>query len=418
MKIKVNYCYSFLLVVVPIICNYRIFPIPLLYAFFLLGLILCIDEVWNGGRASGINSGFLLFILCAIITSISVQIAGLDISLRVFVIRITLLVLFFINVFIYAFNVVDFEYIYKLYRNICLALTALIIFQYFLSLIGHPVSFIFPDLSVTTGDKLPTNFYRIQQVNSGRFSTFFLEPAHQAQYILPCLGLLLVYDAEDISYSKRLLFAIALSIGLVATTSMQGILGALIIWGYYAFTILKGRNKKKLQYLFLLIPIFIVGMYCLYQQPIIREQFQKKIMSLLDLNTGFNTSMYLRVKIGWDCYKDSNWIYKLFGCGYSNAGHYLTQTGIGYHYYADANQIGYMSGASKLFVEFGLIGVVLLVFGIIKQSILFKDKTINVIFLSWLILLFTSDCFDGWVTMLPLTFIFSRSLILRKSIYT
>lgn len=173
MKIKVNYCYSFLLVIVPIICNYRIFPIPLLYAFFLLGLILCIDEVWNGGRASGINSGFLLFILCAIITSISVQIAGLDISLRVFVIRITLLVLFFINVFIYAFNVVDFEYIYKLYRNICLALTALIIFQYFFTLIGHPVSFIFPDLSVTQEINYQQIFIAYNKLTVEDFPHFF-----------------------------------------------------------------------------------------------------------------------------------------------------------------------------------------------------------------------------------------------------
>ena len=32
---------------------------------------------------------------------------------------------------------------------------------------------------------------------------------------------------------------------------MQGILGALIIWGYYAFTILKGRNKKNFNTFFI-----------------------------------------------------------------------------------------------------------------------------------------------------------------------
>lgn len=418
MKIKINYVYSFLLLILPIICYYKLLPIPLLYAFFLLGAFLCLDEVWRGGRASSVNLVLLLFLLCAVIRTISIRIAGLDVSLRAFILDIGFFALFFINVFIYAYKVGDFEYLYKLYRRICLILTILIVLQYCLSIIGHPVSFIFPNLSVTTGDKLPTNFYRMQQVSSQRFSTFFLEPAHQAQYILPCLGLLLIYDAKDISYSKRLLYAIALSVGLVATTSMQGILGALIIWGYYAFSILKSRNRKRLQCFFLLIPIFVVGIYYLYQQPIIQEQFQKKIGSLFALNTTFNTSMYLRVKIGWDCYSEFDWIHKLLGCGYGNAGQYLTQSGIGARYYTNLNQIGYMSGASKLFIEFGFIGVMLLVIGIVKQTVLFKDKTINIIFLSWLILLFTADCFDELTTVVPLTFIFCRSLFLRRNVNT
>lgn len=332
-----------------------------------------------------------------------------NVSLSLIASRTTYFLLIFINFYVLAYQIWDYERCFKLYKKICLFVSALIIIQFVLGHLGIGISLIPAGVTTNTAGQISSNVYRTNQLLDGRFSTFFLEPAHQAQYCMPCLALVLF---SGLNTDKRTIIpAIILTAGLLTTTSMQGILGAGVIWAIYLVVMIKEeRIKRTVGRLLLLVPLIVISVYFLGTQPVLREQFQKKIMSFNGGNIYRGTSLYVRMIYGWDCYKEMGILQKIFGYGYSNSGTYLLSSGIGLRY-TSRELIGYMSGMSKMFCELGIVGVLLnfrvMVFPLLRKPKAHRDLKLIGLIASITVIMLTSAAFDSISSLLPITFALS-----------
>lgn len=410
-KVNLFHVYIFLLLVLPIVNNYRIFPVAFIYLFGVFGLLVFLYA--HDAIRLKVKITLILYYVYAFIMAIIMMAGQRDTSIFMIGMRLVYLTLVLINFYIFAYQIWDYEYAIRIYKTVCLIISVLIIIQYGLSLVGRPISLIPSGLISNTGERLTTDSIRAAQVSENRFSTFFLEPAHQSQYTVPCIAILLLSDITS-KIRNNLLLSIVMTVAVFATTSMQGILACGIVWSIYLFDLFQTRGAKKFTKLLFLIPIIIVVAVFFWQQPIIQYQIYKKATSFNSGNIYLGTSMYRRLKYGWDCYADLDLIHKIFGCGYDNAGSYLYNTGIGLRY-VTYEQIGYMSGLSKMFCEMGIVGSFLN----LSATVLFVAKNMNknrivlALLVTWFVIMLTSSAFDGLASLIPL--IFMMNLVSRKN---
>lgn len=405
-KINILHLYQVLILLTPILNNYMFVPIQFVYIVCALGFLLFL--YMTAHNKIKISGKVLIYAGYVVLFSLIAGIFMPDFSLYHLLVRMGYFLLVIVNFYIFAYQIWDFERCFKLYRNLCYFLSALIIIQFVLGQIGAGVSLIPPDMTTNTAEFMSSNVYRLNQVLDRRFSTFFLEPAHQAQYCLPCLALIFFSDLN--TSKKTMLPAVLLTGGLLTTTSMQGILGAGVIWLVYLFVMIKEEKLKGFQRLFVLIPLAVVSVYFLWSQPVLQEQFQKKLMSFNRGQIYRGTSLYVRMIYGWDCYKELGFIQKIFGYGYSNSGTYLLNSGIGLRF-TSIGLIGYMSGLSRMFCELGIIGVLLnfniVLFPLLKKQQGKRDLRIFGLILTIAVIMLTSAAFDNLSSLLPLTFALS-----------
>lgn len=405
-KFNILYIYQVLVLLAPLLNNYLLIPIPFLYLLCTFGLALFLimlaeRKVKLYGRAMLYVSYVLVFL---VINGIRTD----NVTMYSIIARAAFFLLFFINFYVFAYQIWNYDRCYKLYKKLCLFFSALIMLQFVAGQLGWGFSMVLPGLTTNTADLMSSNVYRMNQVADKRFSTFFLEPAYQAQYCLPCLALILFSGIK--TEKKPVIPAFLVTGGLIATTSMQGILGAGIIWMIYLFMLVKQNKINGFLRLIVLLPGILVAIYILWNQPVLQEQFQKKIYSFNQGNISRDSSLYVRMIYGWDCYKDLGLVHKIFGYGYSNSSTFLLSSGIGLKY-TSPELISYMSGMSKMFCEIGIIGAVLnfrvLVFPLMKKQQGKRDLRIIGILVTILIIFVTSDTFDTLSSMLPLLFAFS-----------
>lgn len=408
-KLNLRHFYILLVLILPIINNYRFLPIAFIYVFGVFGIaIFCFSYKIK------IILQSLPYFAYVFLLSLIIMVTQPDTEMSLIIMRLLYFVIVFIHFYVFAYQVWDFGYALRIYSTICMFVSILIIIQFALSFFGHPISLIPPGLTANTGERLSTDLIRASQISENRFSTFFLEPAHQSQYTVPCVAILLLKDIDSRN-RKNLISSIIMTVAVFATTSMQGILTCGIIWSIYLFELMKMRNVRKFGRLLFLIPIIVVvGIYFL-QQPIIQYQIQKKISSFNNGNISLGTSMYRRIIYGWDCYSEFDIIHKLFGCGYDNVENYLSQTGIGLRF-VTIEQISYMSGLSKMFCEIGLVGVLLnfstTIFLIVRK--INKNIIVLGIFVSWIVIMLTSASFDRLESLIPLTFMMNITQIKKN----
>lgn len=403
MKLSIYKLYTYLFLILPIICSYDFLPINMLYVLGIVCIVACYSWIRNNNKIT-ISKIMLIYVFYIVLSSIfpARQIAMIGLSRRLIGV-FRFLVIFFC--FFIGYKFLRQELLYKVYSWICVIVSLLIIAQYVASFLGHPFTLIVPDVMIN--GTLNSNEYINSQMSNGRFSTFFLEPAHQSQYVLPCLALniFLPYKSGEKLNFKRI---ILLSVGIIATTSMQGILGLLIIWTFYFMILLGSRNPKRLVQVIGLSIVFVPVLMYACNQPIIQEQIYKKVSSFSSIGIVQGTSSYLRLKVGWDCYGKLSFLHKIFGTGYMFTDRFLQVTGIGRLYYFDEDLIGYMNGLSKMMFDVGIVGTFLFfatIFNEIKGKI---DIVIVGLLVCVGILLLTCDCYEQLTLYLPLTIILNR----------
>ena len=411
-KISIIYLYQILVLLTPILNNYRLLPVEFIY--IVCGLGFCLFLYMVSQQKIKIEGKSLIYALYVILFLVLYAVLSNEVPMVSIIARTAYFLLIFINFYVFAYQVWDYERCFRLYKTICLFVSILIIIQFLLGHLGMGISLIPPGLTTNTVELTSTDVYRATQVIDRRFSTFFLEPAHQAQYCLPCLALLLF---SGLNTSKRTMFsALILTAGLLTTTSMQGILGAGIVWIMYLIIMIREEKIKGFGRLIVLIPIAIVAVYFLGSQTVLQEQFQKKILSFNSGNIYRGTSLYVRIIYGWDCFKEIGVLQKIIGYGYSNSGTYLLTSGIGLRF-TTRELISYMSGISKMFCEIGILGVFLnfriMLFPLLRKQNGKRDLRIIGLLLSVIVIMFTSAAFDSISSLLPITF--ALSLYLNKT---
>lgn len=243
----------------------------------------------------------------------------------------------FIFVCIFLLSTLGFiekESFFKVYYILGIFFSALVIFQFILgNIFGIPQSAI-RILPVAAQDM----HFWIQ--NATRASGVFTEPQAYSSYILPLLILLL--------FKRKFKSAIYISFAIFASTSSQGIIMALIIWGYYLVIYEKNGAKKFFRVLVGMIAI-ILAVLILRNipavQPIIDKIFSIDLSGYdIRLTKGFQ--IYFAMPI-WD---------KVTGIGFGNLHDYLLSGNFKFFWMALTRDelLGYITTMSNVLVSFGI----------------------------------------------------------------
>lgn len=163
-----------------------------------------------------------------------------------------------------------------------------------------------PFLPLNTG--FTTSEYIAMFRYNPRSASFFLEPAHFAQYIIPLLALELFNTKKNKSTNY---YTILITVVILFLRSGTGILVVAliwIIWGYYYM-----RNSilyKKLLLIFLIIPVLAIGTYYY-----LNSKFGNELIERETEFTEFTptTSAYIRIIRGFELFSDFPTLDRYFG---------------------------------------------------------------------------------------------------------
>ena len=168
-----------------------------------------------------------------------------------------------------------------------------------------------------------------------RPSAFFLEPAHFSQYC--SIGL-----AYSLWKSKKLLnwASIAITIGIIITTSGLGLLCIILMWGTKLFINGDSLTRKRISRLVgvsLLITVISGGLF------VFSDSFQRSVLRIINASDGFNSAIMGRL---WSVAYLENFTETelLFGMGYKNIPTYYINGTLAYVYMTGIVQLFYCEG--------------------------------------------------------------------------
>ena len=209
------------------------------------------------------------------------------------------------------FSIIDLSYLIQVYKKIVLACVLFFYLQFLFGvLLDYHLIGIFPYLPIAFTDDILLYSERFLTMN--RPSSFFSEPAHFAQYIIPYLGIML-FD-QYVSNRKKIKKVSYIVLTLLLLQSGNALLGlAVLFLGYTISTILE--NKKRL----VLFPLIILGASVLvnfYSDTAIGEKMlarQVQISSKSYQDLGYSTSGYERIYRGYFVYSEYPLMQKVIG---------------------------------------------------------------------------------------------------------
>lgn len=186
-----------------------------------------------------------------------------------------------------------------------------------------------------------------------RSSSFFLEPAHFAQYILPYYCIIVYKCIKNRVVSNEL---IIFSFVLLLLQSGSGYIGMLAI--IFALILIKGLvpiKTKVVLILFLIIAI-VVSTTVLYNNPfVIKILTRVNEITSLQVEESGSQSGFLRIWRGYFIYDNLPLIYKIFGVGTGSVEYVSNLIYIPGSRYEGS----FMNGIQQLLVSGGILGTLL-----------------------------------------------------------
>lgn len=266
-------------------------------------------------------------------------------------VRTTRFLFYVLFAFIISPNFFEINVFLKWYRKIVIFATILIIVQTILNNYFNIVLLGVYQPWISRFDVMDVERLMRSYSNMYRPSSIFIEPAYYARYVLPSLAFNLLSDKG--LDKRKFLNSLFISLGLILSTSGQGIVIGLFLWiGSLIKQVIK-VNPKNLLYAVSLIPVF----YFLSTQRIV-------ISSLNRLFGGEWGSSNTRVFKGYDIFDQLDSLSKLIGTGFGNVGRYMSNNSI-QSIYDRSNAVSeYMNSFAYILVNSGILGflLVLLIF--------------------------------------------------------
>jgi hypothetical protein len=170
--------------------------------------------------------------------------------------------------------------------------------------------------------------------------SFFSEPQAFASYVVPFLFLSL--------RKNELKWAAFITLSILLSTSTQGIVMMLILWGGYFVSKKSFRLRNIITFSLLFFYFFLTPA---------SESFKERTI----LKEG---STQVRIMRGFDIFETLSFKEKILGVGFGSVGEYVygherqLDWSIGNH---DLNTLGFISGFSGFMVQFGILGTLLLI---------------------------------------------------------
>jgi hypothetical protein len=277
----------------------------------------------------------------------------------------------------YAFGYVDLKYLIKTYEKTVIISSFFFLIQeisYFtfgvriLGLIPH----------IPLADTSSIDIYIDILSNINRSSSFFLEPAHFAQYILAYL-VLNIFSNKGIFINTNSIF---ISIILILLRSGNGYLGLLLIWSIYYFLCV--INKKHILKVILSVVLILVSIYITFNLQ--NNEIVSSITSRTSELSGTeeNSSGYARIYKGYALYGNLPFQKQLMGVGQGNLESFIANNFALYHLYFEGESI-YLNGIQQLICYGGIVGFIL--FFVFNFNLMHKNS-INGKMLIMLMILF------------------------------
>ena len=257
------------------------------------------------------------------------------------------------------FGINDYSKFHKYYRII--AIIAIIFFyiqELSYHILGNRVLGIFSFLPISMSKSIDLVSILAE---SSRSSSFFSEPAHLAQFLLP------LFCIEVFARRKNIPIVIFLGLTLLLSFSGNAIWGVAVVGISYIISVMKGRNiATKLKVAFLVIPA-ILGLLYIYVNS---EMGQKTMSRSETLSTdyinsrGASHSSYLRIFRGFAVYDNYGTIEKIIGNDNGNYFYNSARTSEAALFFKDQNDT-YINTFQSFLLYSGIVGVVffILIFG-------------------------------------------------------
>lgn len=249
----------------------------------------------------------------------------------------------------------DFNKLRKYYRLIAIVVIIFFFIQEFTyHVIGHRISGIFTFLPLSYEDGLDL---KDKLIEVSRSSSFFSEPAHLAQFLLP------LFCIELFAKRKSVFYIIMTGITLLLTFSGNAILGLAIVGVVYIFNIMKNRSGAvKLKMALLVIPAMVGVLYVYISSEMGQEMMSRsETLSSDYVNSGGTSrSAYLRIYRGFAVYDQYGTIEKVLG---NDNNHYFFSKAMSSSaamFFEDENDT-YLNTLQSFLLYTGLVGIIFFV---------------------------------------------------------
>lgn len=343
--------FTYGIVLLPIISQYKSPILSFTDLFIIVALVYFF--IWDG---VSVNGNITLYFSYLVITTIAMcSLYGLGAS--AFFLKLFRMILSVVVFYMIGEECFEFKRGYTLYTRLVYLIAGLVIVQYALYLImGKQTSFLIPNTTLDYMDGMRSNalIRKIETASQYRPSSIFIEPAHQAEFILPWIGYALF--AEQTEKLKNTLKVGVVSVALLVGASTTSIVCCAAIWLIYMLYLLKESGYDMRNFGVLLLLAILVAIVVLYLMtvPSIQQQITRKLESSHDTDT--KSSFTMRVLRGWYCFSGMDFVHKLFGCGYHSFEYYYRYSGMTTKYDSGVKYISYMSGWFQALCNLGILG--------------------------------------------------------------
>lgn len=308
--------------------------LPLSFFYFLYFFLMKKGVV---GRKDPLPKGMLMyFIYWGIILLLT------SLSLPLTVIQGYLFFFFFFA----TFNLNQFIKFYKLFALFCIVFFFIQEFSY--HIVGYRMSGIISSLPLYIDISLA------DRADTLRSCSFFSEPAHFAQFLLPLLAI----ELYNNNHKSRYLYVVIIIVTLLLLRSGNGLLGMIVILLFALPYFLRRSNHRFLTALFLSVIAFIGVYYVLNSE--LGEYFLGRQNELnADWDGQSSRSGFLRIWRGFFVFNDYSFIEKIIGC--PNDLDQIIHVNASGMAMVDNAEL-YFNAFQKVLLNTGLIGIGLFIF--------------------------------------------------------
>lgn len=383
---KIVTLYSRFLAVLPLVSIYSS-GIPginvgelILIMFFLYSIV--------GNRKGRYNKSFdrnawkFIVIFCMYLITIPILVCMLEdkFSLSDMLIRTARLIFYFVIVLYISKKYFDYKMTMKWIVNISILAVIYLFIQYLSYYNFHIIlKGYIPAFKLYTTAYETNNYSLLYTENFYRPTSFFLEPAHCARYII--LGLISVLFSNTLGKS-RLLLSLLISVGILLTTSGQGLLLLSIVWIFYLSLFIRRVSKSKILENISLISI---GAFALYILSKYTDTLQNTLSRVFTGTIQSNNAIGSRLS-SISVIFQRNLFDIIFGQGYGTV----------------PSENLWMSGLTYVLFGAGLIGAYFIVSTFIS-CFRSGNNEIKIICLVFFLLFITDDAFNSYMIVLYLS---------------
>lgn len=396
--------------------QYVLLPLLAMDLFAFVGLMLFF---FTGNSRVNIRYAVLLFVCYLFVDTLIVSLFTSSVSSFAVYVRMCRVVMLYAFFFVAIPEIFDFDYAFRFYSKVVYIVTIAIMVQYVLYFLFHyDLNLLIPGLRINygsvyeTSDSLMRAWHVGASIGLYRPCTFFLEPAHQAQYCLPWIAMALTRNPinDEKKWLHRIIFV---STGVVLTTSSLGIVGCALLWMYYIASITSTNSGKFRNVVVMISTLFAIVVFVVSQDGI-SQQVLERFLSLMS-DEGSSTT--LRLFRGIACFAQMDIPYKFFGCGYGNITEFLQEHNITTIYDKNLEVIAYMNGLSTVLCGLGILGLVSYIYMILGSSKDNKSGCRNILLFTLLIVMATSSVFHSATYFMLMSFLQAKKdkICLSKS---